>query len=833
MDEGNRDVPPARRHLIERPRLTRMLDETSARIILLVAPAGYGKTTLARQWLEGRGEPYVWYTATEAARDVAVLASGLARELAVVAPYAGERIRSRLRVQGDPPSPDALAELLLDEIVDFPPALVIDDHHLAPTRDSEALLQRVIQDVATRVVVIGRTPPPWISARAILYGDAFEIDASLLAFTREEATRLFRDSGRMPNEGLLSLADGWPAALGLASMGRGFDLPEGGLTAPLHQYIAQECLASVSEDVRDCLRRVAVASTPSEGLLRHFAHETTTTLREAEELGLYASRGDGSLEFHPLLLRYLRHSLSCASDRELVASSAVQYFLDQEAWDEAFSIAIEHGLNDLAAEVLRDAFPSLLADGRLSTASDWVQKARAAGEAALLDLVEAEIAFAAGHTSRAYSLASYAAERLTDVALAARAHACAGWAAYHLDHLASSKVHLHAAEAKAADRDQLRRARWGLFLAYIETDPQNAPPMVEALADAGSMDDPSHILLVHQARLEYALRVEGVEQALREAETARHLVDRVSDPQRRTGFLFTCAWASNSSANYRAGLRLSRRVVAEAARHHFRLALPHAYVAEAAALTGLRRYDAARRSLRSAKSISRHAHVMANAACVEARILLASGDPTSALASLALPPPTPLAPVMEGEFWAVRAVAAACAGELAEAQRCTAAAHTATTASEARAACAAADAIVDLQRGAGALSVRRLLACAEETGLWDAVVSAWRGHRALLHALAAEGAGTRLRQILPTAEDERIAAHEGLIAHGDSASVLSTREKEVHRLLAQGLRNREIAQTLFISEVTVKVHVRRILQKLEVRSRTEAALLYEDDSRRG
>ena len=45
------ETPVGRRHIIERPRLTRLLDETSARVIMLVAPAGYGKTTLARQWL--------------------------------------------------------------------------------------------------------------------------------------------------------------------------------------------------------------------------------------------------------------------------------------------------------------------------------------------------------------------------------------------------------------------------------------------------------------------------------------------------------------------------------------------------------------------------------------------------------------------------------------------------------------------------------------------------------------------------------------------------------------------------------------------------------------
>jgi DNA-binding NarL/FixJ family response regulator len=54
---------------------------------------------------------------------------------------------------------------------------------------------------------------------------------------------------------------------------------------------------------------------------------------------------------------------------------------------------------------------------------------------------------------------------------------------------------------------------------------------------------------------------------------------------------------------------------------------------------------------------------------------------------------------------------------------------------------------------------------------------------------------------------------------------LTKREEEVLRLVSQGLSNRQIARTLWIAESTAKVHVHHVLEKLGVRSRTEAAAM--------
>lgn len=72
---------------------------------------------------------------------------------------------------------------------------------------------------------------------------------------------------------------------------------------------------------------------------------------------------------------------------------------------------------------------------------------------------------------------------------------------------------------------------------------------------------------------------------------------------------------------------------------------------------------------------------------------------------------------------------------------------------------------------------------------------------------------------------QHIGEEQNVKAQPQLAEPLSPREEEVLALIARGFSNREISERLFVSETTVKTHVANILQKLNVKSRTQAALV--------
>lgn len=120
--------------IIKRPRLTKILDDADTPVRMLIAPAGYGKTTLALEWSEQGGRQIAWYTGGTATADVAAMCVGIAEACRPIVPGAGERMHQRLRVTPIPEREvDVLARMLADDLADWPENawLVFDDYHCA------------------------------------------------------------------------------------------------------------------------------------------------------------------------------------------------------------------------------------------------------------------------------------------------------------------------------------------------------------------------------------------------------------------------------------------------------------------------------------------------------------------------------------------------------------------------------------------------------------------------------------------------------------------------------------------------------------------------------
>jgi ATP/maltotriose-dependent transcriptional regulator MalT len=338
----SRWLPP---HHVRRPRLTQVLDATRAAAVVVHAPAGYGKSSLAVEWLGGRRR-VAWYRATRERADVAAVSLELAAALAPVVPAPGQRLRGRLRaLEESERLARPLAELLAEDLVVWPEDgwLVVDDYHLlAESAPVEEFFEALLSLSPLRLLVTTRTRPAWATARRLLYGEVFELGVDELAMTEEEAAAVI---GRRPAravEALVRRAHGWPALIGLAGLAATTELPPARTSSALYRYFAEEVLLQQPPELQQLMLVAAVPQVvaPEAAVEVLGVADAAAGLRRLADAAIVREER-GRLRFHPLLRDFLRARLA-AEQPELaaaVAARAIARARREGSWEEAFELA--------------------------------------------------------------------------------------------------------------------------------------------------------------------------------------------------------------------------------------------------------------------------------------------------------------------------------------------------------------------------------------------------------------------------------------------------------------------------------------------------------------
>jgi LuxR family transcriptional regulator, maltose regulon positive regulatory protein len=827
-----------RRRIIRRPRLTKLLDENSARIKLLIAPAGYGKTTLAQQWLSEPERQDVWYRGGPAAADVAALAAGLAVAASDVLPGAGARMRERLRATGHPEEDvDILAELFAEDVQQWPNHawLAVDDYQFAmESAASERFVDLLTQQTPIQLVVTSRRRPTWATARRILYGEIQEIDRRLLTMEKSEATQVLGVAGVRAKD-LIERARGWPAVLGIAVLTPNYASPPDDLPDALYSYFAEELYRGATPSLRTALHRLALVPAMSLDFAQDlFGRQTSEMVEDCSRIGAISS-GRDELTLHPLLRTFLNKKLAHEDPNELrtIAKNMAELLMSLRKWDEAFQVVSTYASPDLVVPLVEAAHADLLAEGRTQTLVRWLDLAgRNHLAGAALDFAEAEVVFRQGYYAKAEALAAEAATASSGPKTS-RMLIRAGQSAVMDSRDDKGLGHFREARKKADTELDKLEADVGICFAALELGlPDEAGAALEELSfiEARGAD-----IAVRKAvvKLVYASRAGGVQSALPIGATTLPLLEDVKDPLVVTSFLNCYGHVLGLAALYPAALDIVEQEVSTADRYRLRFVLPHALLTKAVAHCGLRAFSKASIEIAHAEELAVRGDIYVSmyAAALRARLALSRQHFREAIVHSSQTWERDASAPMMAEYLAYGALSYACLGNARAAEEMAhRARETHATSVETITLAACADAVVACatEDGDAVRVASEAYALIQNTGAWDTLVTVARAYPLFVKALLRGGNPAEpLKNLLWRSNDSRLARtldlDDGAAFPAGPMGELTHRELEVAQLVAEGLTNKEIADRLFISVSTAKVHVRHILRKMNARTRTEVA----------
>jgi ATP/maltotriose-dependent transcriptional regulator MalT len=709
---------------------------------------------------------------------------------------------------------------------------VIDDYHYAiGSASAEELLQELLRLGQFRLVLTSRVQPTWISPRLQIYGEAMVLGTRELAFTDDEARDVIADSEKV-NLGILQRSQGWPAVVGLAAMRSSQTTIDRALQPEeLYDFFAEDLYRDASTKTQEGLLLLAAGGDADTDVAKSLLGESFEPIvNEATERGFLTTSAEEALAIHPLLRSFLIGRMRDLDCRRIDALTerVVRRLAEIGRWDDCLATLQLFPQPELLASSMAAALRPLLSSGRIETLRQWVTLARARNARdPIFILAEAEVALRDGRDGEAQLLAERAGALLTEPDQAARAYLTAARAAHLRDDEARAAENASRAHALATEKETVFEALWLAFIDAFERDSPKADAFFEALCDLEDVH-PSYALRIASAKGVRLYGLGRITETLEKCERWGVLLGQVDDPLQRTGFRNMHAHAAVASAQYEKALSLTSEQIDEATANGLEFAVDYALLTRAAALVGLRRLLQARRVLNQleTRADAYSANVAGNVTILHARLRITAGDLSGAAVLMEQDPPPFAPPALRGEFVGYRGLIWAAQGDAAHAKQAFTDAERHSRYVDAVAINVMGRAILQVAAKAERSTAINAVGNVVTMGQLDVVITACRAFPELVRVCATDAKLARaLSDALFASRDISLGRSGGLAMPREHrpSEALSPREREVLELVAQGRTNREIANTLFISESTAKVHVRHILEKLGVHSRVEAA----------
>jgi LuxR family transcriptional regulator, maltose regulon positive regulatory protein len=385
--------PELRPGVVPRPDLTTRLDASDATVALVVAPPGYGKTTLVTQLTAGAEQPFAWLTVTEEDNDPSAFLAYLALALDTIEALDPQTFAALAMSEADLVSIrlPRLGNVLANRSLPF--VLVLDDVHLLHSSGSVAVLERLADQMprGSQLVLAGRSDPPLSLPRMRANGDLLQIGPDSLAMSEPEAQMLLEHAGVELDgrtlESLVVQIEGWPAGLYLAAIAlRESDNPAAaaerfaGHDRLVAEYLHDEALRTFPVELREFLVRSSVLDRLSarvcDAVLERADSDRMLDQIEASNLFLVPLDRRGEwYRYHHLFRDMLGGELDRLdpSIKSALHARASTWWEQHGDIDAALHHARAEGDIDRMSALIWSNAPGYLSRGRSATVTRWLE----------------------------------------------------------------------------------------------------------------------------------------------------------------------------------------------------------------------------------------------------------------------------------------------------------------------------------------------------------------------------------------------------------------------------------------------------------------------------